>query len=109
MNDRFTSVVLFQGTVFDCGDGVSHTVPVYEGYMLPHATQRMNLAGRDITCYLQRLLTERGYSFKTSAEHQIIRDAKENMCYVAQDFEKELEASEKSDDCEALYTVMICC
>ncbi|KAK3737236.1 hypothetical protein QZH41_010866, partial [Actinostola sp. cb2023] len=92
------------GTVFDCGDGVSHTVPVYEGYMLPHATQRMNLAGRDITRLLQRLITERGYSFKTSAEHQIIRDAKETLCYVAQDFENELVESENSDECEALYT-----
>jgi actin-related protein len=73
--------------------------------MLPHATQRMNLAGRDITSYLQRLITERGYSFKTSAEHQIIRDVKEKLCYVAQDFDKELQESETSDDCEALFTV----
>lgn len=65
----------------------------------------MNLAGRDITAHLQRLITERGYSFKTTAEHQIIRDLKEQLCYVAQDFDKELEESEKSDDCEALYTV----
>lgn len=95
------------GTVFDCGDGVSHTVPVYEGYMLPHATQRMNLAGRDITNYLQRLVTERGYSFNTSAEHQIIRDVKEELCYVAQDFDQELSDSETIDNCEALYTVRL--
>lgn len=91
------------GTVFDCGDGVSHTVPVYEGYWLPHATQRMNLAGRDLTKYMMRILMERGYSFTTSAETEIIRDIKEKLSYVALDFDRELRESETSDKCEELY------
>lgn len=95
------------GTVFDSGDGVSHTVPVYEGYWLPHATQRMNLAGRDLTKYLMRILTERGYSFSTSAELQIIRDIKEKLCYVAENYTQELSEAETSDKCEALYTVRV--
>lgn len=93
------------GTVFDCGDGVSHTVPVYEGYWLPHATQRMNLAGRDLTKYMMRILMERGYSFTTSAETEIIRDIKEKLSYVALDFDRELRESETSDKCEELYMV----
>ena len=61
------------GVVMDSGDGVTHAVPVFEGYPMPHAVQRFDFGGSTLTSYLKALLTRRGFSFSTPAEVDIVR------------------------------------
>jgi len=93
------------GLVVDAGDGVSHTVPVFEGFSLPHAVEKMEIAGRVLTNYMQKLLLENGESFTSAAEIQIVRDIKEKHAYVAQNFAEEKEAALKSAEHDIQYTL----
>lgn len=68
-----------------------------------HAIQRMDLAGRDLTNYLMHILTERGYSFTTSSEREVVRELKERICYVATDFKKDLDIAAKTTTLEQSY------
>lgn len=91
------------GVVLDSGDGVSHTVPIFEGFAVPSAIKKILLAGRDLTDYLKEILKEKGFTFTTPAELEIVRDIKETMCYIVPDFEAAIKESEESHACEKNY------
>lgn len=80
------------GVVLDSGDGVTHAVPVYEGFALPHAIMRSDIAGRDVTEHLMLQLRRTGHVFHTSAEREVVRQIKEKECYVAFNPAKEEQA-----------------
>ena len=91
------------GFVMDFGDGVSHTMPLFEGYPLPHAIFRLDLAGRDHSNYLTKFLAERRYSCTTTAERAIVRDVKEKLCYIGFDYDAELKLTAESSDKNQTY------
>ncbi len=80
------------GVVLDSGYSLTSTVPIYEGFALSHAIQKMNLAGKHLTDYLMELMKEEGVHFSNIEETARFnaKDTKEKVCYVAADFEGSL-------------------
>mmetsp|Transcript_31679 Transcript_31679/g.95188 ORF Transcript_31679/g.95188 Transcript_31679/m.95188 type:complete len:333 (-) Transcript_31679:110-1108(-) len=91
------------GVVVEIGESRINVAPIYEGNLLSHATITLCFGGRDLTDYLTRIATERGYSFTTTAEREIVRDIKEKLGYVALDFESELSCAASTSNIEKSY------
>ena len=71
------------GIVLDSGYGITHVIPVYNGKSIKNATQTLEIGGNDVTYYLAKLLSEKGYSFTTKAEIEIIREMKEKLGFLS--------------------------
>ncbi|KAI9352064.1 actin family [Obelidium mucronatum] len=93
------------GVVVDSGDGVTHIVPVYEGFALPHLIRRLDVAGRDITRYLIKLLLLRGYAFNRTADFETVRQLKEKLCYVGYDLALEQKLATETTVLVESYTL----
>ena len=83
------------GTVIDSGDGVTHVIPVVDGYVIGSCIKHIPLAGKDITKYIQQELRERGEYVPPEDSLNIAKHIKEAYCYVCPDIAKEFK---KYDD-----------
>lgn len=93
------------GVVVDSGDGVTHIVPVYEGYAMPHLTRRLDVAGRDVTRHLIKLLLLRGYAFNRTADFETVRRIKEQLCYVSYDLDLDKRLADETTSLVESYTL----
>lgn len=93
------------GVVVDSGDGVTHVVPVYEGFAMPHLTRRLDVAGRDVTRHLINLLLLRGYAFNRTADFETVRQIKERLCYVSYDLDLDKRLADETTMLVENYTL----
>lgn len=93
------------GLVVDSGDGVTHTVPVYEGFSIPHAVKKNYIAGRAITDYMSQILTADGIAEQggASAWRQIVGKMKESLCFVSLDYESDVKKAGESTELSKQY------
>lgn len=78
------------GTVIDSGDGVTHVIPVAEGYVIGSSIKHIPLAGRDITSFVQQLMREReGRNIPSAESFETAKRVKETYSYVCPDLVKE--------------------
>jgi len=93
------------GLVVDSGDGVTHTVPVYEGFSIPHAIKKNFIAGRAITDHFVNLLALDNIQNDggKSAWQQICRKMKEDICYVSLDVEADKAKAAGSSELTKAY------
>jgi len=90
------------GLILESGYGVSHAVPIYDGFAIPKNILRLDLAGEYLTNYLKTCLVERDDSI-AAVDREIIRDIKEKLCYVALDFEQEMSTATSGSGLEKSY------
>ena len=77
------------GTVIDSGDGVTHVIPVADGFVIASSIKSVPIAGRDLTAFVQQLMRERGEPVPPESALEVARRVKEQHCYVCSDVAKE--------------------
>ena len=90
VNNSFNCPFQSGGIVLDIGDSCSIATPVHKGKSIPNATVKISIGGRDQTEFLMRELVAKGYPYTTVGYREIVRDIKEQYCYVAPNYEEEI-------------------
>jgi actin-related protein len=93
------------GLVCESGDDVTHTIPVFKGFSIPHAVGKTEIAGSVLTEWMQKLLQSQDIYITSHREMEIVRDMKEKLCYVAQDYEAEFAQASSSSEKDIAYTL----
>ena len=84
------------GISVDMGNSNFSSVPVFEGFALNNLSSKCQFGGKEIENYLMNLMQKKGYNITTFAEKYLVRDIKEKLCFVSQDFEKK----SKTENCK---------
>merc|ERR1719450_462322 len=96
---------LSTGVVVDAGESSTNICPVFDGYGLPHLTKSLKIAGKEITRYLIKLLSVKGYALNTTADFETVRIMKEKLCYVGYDIEVENRLAHETTCLTKSYTL----
>ncbi len=96
------------GCVLHSGGDTTQIVPIYEGYVIPHAVVRLDIGGRDLTCYLIEMISDSSPHFtdtsESTAQHRLANEIRETVCFVPLDFDEEIKTSaETTTGLEALF------
>lgn len=89
------------GLAIDVGEFIAQIVSVREGSVVPEASARLEIAGRLVTDYLVKLMAD--YGMTSAADRETVRDIKEKLAYVAEDFDAEIEKTAQSSDIDRNY------
>ncbi|KAJ5073538.1 actin-10-related [Anaeramoeba ignava] len=94
------------GLVVDIGDGLTQILPVYEGkFSTNYKLDFFQFGGKSLTQYLVKQLKQAGHYFSSTSEFEIVKQIKEELCYVALDYEEELMISRESSRCEKNFKI----
>ena len=83
------------GLIVEIGDSITRIVPIYEGYKLDHAIKYLEIGGRTLTRYMEKILGEIGYSADSSIRRELVRALKEKACFVSLDYKEDLKRVEQ--------------
>jgi len=83
------------GLVVEIGDSITRIVPIYEGYKIDHAVRILEISGRTLTKYMEKILGERGFSADSSIRKELVRALKEKACFVSLDYKEDLKRVEQ--------------
>eukprot|EP00924_Labyrinthula_sp_SR-Ha-C_P007480 snap_masked-scaffold_24-processed-gene-4.1-mRNA-1 protein AED:0.07 eAED:0.07 QI:0/-1/0/1/-1/1/1/0/327 len=77
------------GVVLDSGESVTNSIPIYKGFVLFHAIEKIDIGGRLINYSILKLLNEKGFSYLDYRNRDLLEEIKNNLCFISSNIEKE--------------------